>query len=1247
MLVFTLFPVQAFADGADDATVEPPAPDPVPVFTVKFVDWDGSAIASVLVQQGESATAPSHPEREGYVADGWDKDFSAVTEDMTVTAQYKEAEIDGLLTPMVVVPDDNTISINFYSKNGSVLIASYSKGGFSNDQITEFKRDSGSSLINTLSGAFGTSFVGRSGFSNSDFVNNGSLKLSGGGPSYTINAYLKINISTTYTVRYVDTEGATIHSDDTNSSKNAGDTVTVYARDIDGYEVIPPDSKTITLKYSGNTITFVYYRITYTVTYDANGGSGTMTDPNSPYNSGSSFTVLPNGFTAPANMKFDGWNTRRSGNGTDYDVGSSHNITRNITLYAQWEELPEYWVTYHKNGGSGYMFDFDNPYYEGTSFTVLANTFTAPTGKSFTGWNTAANGTGTTYVAGTSYTITDDVKLYAQWAYTRYTISYELNGGTNAIGNPTSYIKTDLPITPAAPTRSGYTFTGWSPASIPVGSTGNKTFIASWSGPIDYAITYNLDGGVNHADNPDQYNVTTPTFTLGAPTKLGYTFAGWTPTDITVEQGSTGPLSFTASWSAPIDYAITYNLDGGTNNPANPLTYNVTTETFTLGDPTKVGYTFLGWDPADTTIEKGSTGELTFTASWSAPIDYAITYNLDGGTNNPANPLTYNVTTETFTLGDPTKVGYTFLGWDPADTTIEKGSTGELTFTASWSEPIEYTITYNLDGGTNHPDNPLSYNVTTETFTLGDPTKLGYTFLGWDPADTTIEKGSTGELTFTASWSEPIEYTINYNLNGGSNHPDNPLSYNVTTETFTLGEPAKAGYAFLGWTPAGTTIEKGSTGEMTFTASWSTAIQYAITYDLAGGVNNGANPATYTVNSATINLLAPTRAGYSFTGWTPASSVPSGSTGDKSFVATWSVPIVYNITYNLAGGVNDPANPATYTVESSTITLAAPTRLGYNFRGWYVGSTPNSTIAAGSTGNKTFTARWSAAIRYDITYTMNGGNNSILNPSSYTVNSATINLRDPWRLGYDFTGWTPTNSIPSGSTGDKAFTANWTLKTNTITYFLNGGTNNPANPTTFTVESPAITFAPPTRPGYEFWFWFPSGVPAGTAMNWATMAFWKGPINYEITYNLNGGTNNPANPSQYNVNSATITLADPTRDGYTFSGWSPSGSIPSGSTGNQTFTASWTPVAYSISYDLAGGVNAAGNPASYTIETPTFTLGDPTRDYYTFAGWTPADVTIEQGSTGNLSFTASWTPIAYSISYDLAGGVNDAANPAS
>jgi len=1111
MLVFTLFPVQAFADGADDATVEPPAPDPVPVFTVKFVDWDGSAIASVLVQQGESATAPSHPEREGYVADGWDKDFSAVTEDMTVTAQYKEAEIDGLLTPMVVVPDDNTISINFYSKNGSVLIASYSKGGFSNDQITEFKRDSGSSLINTLSGAFGTSFVGRSGFSNSDFVNNGSLKLSGGGPSYTINAYLKINISTTYTVRYVDTEGATIHSDDTNSSKNAGDTVTVYARDIDGYEVIPPDSKTITLKYSGNTITFVYYRITYTVTYDANGGSGTMTDPNSPYNSGSSFTVLPNGFTAPANMKFDGWNTRRSGNGTDYDVGSSHNITRNITLYAQWEELPEYWVTYHKNGGSGYMFDFDNPYYEGTSFTVLANTFTAPTGKSFTGWNTAANGTGTTYVAGTSYTITDDVKLYAQWAYTRYTISYELNGGTNAIGNPTSYIKTDLPITPAAPTRSGYTFTGWSPASIPVGSTGNKTFIASWSGPIDYAITYNLDGGVNHADNPDQYNVTTPTFTLGAPTKLGYTFAGWTPTDITVEQGSTGPLSFTASWSAPIDYAITYNLDGGTNNPANPLTYNVTTETFTLGDPTKVGYTFLGWDPADTTIEKGS----------------------------------------------------------------------------------------------------------------------------------------TGELTFTASWSEPIEYTINYNLNGGSNHPDNPLSYNVTTETFTLGEPAKAGYAFLGWTPAGTTIEKGSTGEMTFTASWSTAIQYAITYDLAGGVNNGANPATYTVNSATINLLAPTRAGYSFTGWTPASSVPSGSTGDKSFVATWSVPIVYNITYNLAGGVNDPANPATYTVESSTITLAAPTRLGYNFRGWYVGSTPNSTIAAGSTGNKTFTARWSAAIRYDITYTMNGGNNSILNPSSYTVNSATINLRDPWRLGYDFTGWTPTNSIPSGSTGDKAFTANWTLKTNTITYFLNGGTNNPANPTTFTVESPAITFAPPTRPGYEFWFWFPSGVPAGTAMNWATMAFWKGPINYEITYNLNGGTNNPANPSQYNVNSATITLADPTRDGYTFSGWSPSGSIPSGSTGNQTFTASWTPVAYSISYDLAGGVNAAGNPASYTIETPTFTLGDPTRDYYTFAGWTPADVTIEQGSTGNLSFTASWTPIAYSISYDLAGGVNDAANPAS
>ena len=826
------------------------------------------------------------------------------------------------------------------------------------------------------------------------------------------------------------------------------------------------------------------------------------------------------------------------------------------------------------------------------------------------------------------------------FVYTRtYTITYNLNGGTNNPANPSTYTKLTPTFTLQNPTKLGYTFTGWSPTdtTIELGSTGNLTFTASWT-LTNYNIIYVLNGGVNNSSNPATYTYNSATITLLNPTRAGYNFLNWSPSNKILNH-STGDKTFTASWSAALSYNITYDLNGGVNDGSNPTTYTVESGDITLAAATRAGYNFLGWDPTGF-IASGSTGDKHFDATWSSAVEYNISYNLNGGVNDPSNPDKYTIESADITLASPTRDGYLFTGWSPTGF-IGHGSTGDRSFTATWSAPIVYNITYELNGGVNDGTNPTTYTVESADITLAAPTKDGYNFLGWDPTGF-IGTGSTGDKHFEAMWSEAIEYAITYNLNGGVNDSSNPDKYTVESADITLANPTKAGYNFLGWDPTGF-IANGSTGDKSFTAQWSAAIVYNISYDLAGGVNNGSNPSTYTVESATINLAAPTRTGYNFTGWTPGSSIPNGSTGDKSFVATWSSPIDYSITYVLGGGTNDPANPATYNVASPTITLGAPTRLGYNFLGW----NPTGVIAAGSTGNKTFTARWSAAIRYNITYTMNGGINNLLNPSGYTVNSGTITLRDPVRLGYDFAGWTPTNSIPTGSTGDKAFTANWTAKVYEIHYYMNGGTNAPANPATYTTETPTINLADPTRAGYDFWFWFPlSSIPQGSIGDRYVWAIWKAPTNYSITYNLNGGTNSPANPSMYNVESSTINLAAPTRTGYTFAGWSPTDNIPAGSTGDKEFTASWTPITYSISYDLAGGVNDAGNPASYTIETPTFSLADPTREFYTFAGWTPSDTTVEQGSTGDLSFTASWTPITYNITYNLAGGVNDAANPA-
>ena len=83
-------------------------------------------------------------------------------------------------------------------------------------------------------------------------------------------------------------------------------------------------------------VTYTAAASTYTVSYDANGGSGTLTDSNSPYNSGATVTVLANSFTAPDGYKFDHWNTAANDGGTDYDPTDQFTISANTTLYAQW-----------------------------------------------------------------------------------------------------------------------------------------------------------------------------------------------------------------------------------------------------------------------------------------------------------------------------------------------------------------------------------------------------------------------------------------------------------------------------------------------------------------------------------------------------------------------------------------------------------------------------------------------------------------------------------------------------------------------------------------------------------------------------------------------------------------------------------------------------------------------------------------------------------------------------------------------
>ena len=317
------------------------------------------------------------------------------------------------------------------------------------------------------------------------------------------------------------------------------------------------------------------------------------------------------------------------------------------------------------------------------------------------------------------------------------------------------------------------------------------------------------------------------------------------------------------------------------------------------------------------------------------------------------------------------------------------------------------------------------------------------------------------------------------------------------------------------------------------------------------------------------------------------------------------------------------------------------TRDGYEFDGWsYDFSQPIMSYTE-------IGVRWKA-IDYDISYSLDGGEFKTDYAGKYTIENE-IKLATPEKLGYDFAGWyengktTPTAKIAKGTFGNKAFTAKWNAHEYDINYVLGGGTNSPSNPTKYTIESADIALSEPTKTGYTFAGWAENGVIVteirkGSVGNRTFTATWiKTP--YRIEYALNGGTNSPDNPTEYTIESADITLSDPTKSGYTFTGWTENGvtvtEIKSGSIGHRTLTATWSVIEYDIDYVLGGGTNSSNNPTKYTIESDDITLSEPFYINADFNGWkctingkdTPTVAesgVIPKGTVGDIEFTAIW-----------------------
>ena len=661
------------------------------------------------------------------------------------------------------------------------------------------------------------------------------------------------------------------------------------------------------------------------------------------------------------------------------------------------------------------------------------------------------------------------------------------------------------------------------------------------------------------------------------------------------------PLTLTLT----ADKLYTVTLDASGGDPIRPIQYTVESEAFLLPTPVRTGYIFLGWtgegitEPQKTMeIPQGSTGDRTYTANWQV-IEYTVTLDASGG--DPLDPITYTVETPVI-LPTPTSTGYTFLGWTgegettPQPTVVlPKGTTGDKAYTANW-KVITYTIALGANGGEELA--AISYTIESDPIKLPTPERKGYEFKGWvgddiDGAQTEviIPTGSTGDRTYIALW-RVIAYFIELRQSSGNWMQNIP--YTVEEEV-KLPIPTREGYEFIGWVgediidaQINVTIPRGSTGFRLYAAHWALE-NYTITLDTSGG--NALDNIRYTVKSDPIILPTPTRNGYEFVGWTgegittPQTEViiPTGSTGNKAYTANWKV-IEYTITLDTNGG---PAvSPIKYTVEDS-FTLPYPLRPGYEFAGWTLdgsGMIPAMPLIIyyGTTGDLRYKAEWRLA-EYTITMDLDGGSGQ--EKVVYTITDEEFELPTPTRNGYEFVGWTgerittPQTSvkIPKGSTGNKAYTANWKVIRYTITLVTNGGAVIASIP--YTVEDSVTLPIPPDRPGYEFSGWvldgsgqFPSTpmiIPKGSTGDRIYKAEWR-VATYTITYVSHGKAYNWV---QYTINNQ-VYFGTPEEDpsyylpGYTFVGWKIDGvegtprsyMLPKGSYGNRTATMLWEPI---------------------------------------------------------------------------------------
>ena len=546
--------------------------------------------------------------------------------------------------------------------------------------------------------------------------------------------------------------------------------------------------------------------------------------------------------------------------------------------------------------------------------------------------------------------------LSANYSLINYDINYDLESGSFSDTDDIIYnydVESNVHI--PNPIRVGYTFIGWKindsketgiDYTIQAGTCDNQSLKAIWRAN-SYTLTYNPNGGI--IDASELIVDYDSNFTTLIPTREGYSFGGWYYNGSQIVSGIwnfESNITLTARWTTD-EFLINYDLNGGINNSNNASQYTVEDEVI-ISSPSKKGYTFIGWTTLgqntpiiETKIEKGSVGDITYVANWQANT-YTLSFNVN--CNDVATIESSNVIfDQAYTLPAPNRTGYIFDGWYNGNQKVETGiwkKAENLTLTAKW-QVITYTISYNLDGGSNNNLNRVNYTVE-DAFSINVPEKEGYSFLGWTSSNNnnlqstiSISKGTIGNIIVSANWSANT-YNCNLNVNSGDELVNDKFSFTFD-DTYTLPEPTKTGYVFSGWYNGDNKVI-GSTWKIadnvTLIASWTPRndIQYVINHFKQNIIDDEFELSEICIlyGVADSNIKALTMDYFGF-------DIPEAN--DVIVKADGSLVVDYYYlrkSYSISFVCNGGSNISTKTLKYETsLNQFLTSRDDYSFGGWY------------------------------------------------------------------------------------------------------------------------------------------------------------------------------------------------------------------------------------------------------------------------------------------------------------------------